>query len=118
MTTEQIAGRLVELCRKGDYEAAHKELYSKDAESIEPDSAQEPRHIKGLDAIKEKGKQFNSIVEEVHGGFVSDPVIAGSRFSVAMGMDVTLKGMGRNNMNEICVYETKDGKITKEQFFF
>jgi hypothetical protein len=35
-----------------------------------------------------------------------------------MGMDVTLKGAGRVNMDEIAVYEVKDGKITKEQFFY
>jgi limonene-1,2-epoxide hydrolase len=35
-----------------------------------------------------------------------------------MGMDVTMKGAGRINMEEIAVYEVKDGKIVKEQFFF
>lgn len=35
-----------------------------------------------------------------------------------MGMDVTLKGMGRRQMDEIAVYEVKDGKIVKEQFFY
>ena len=118
MTTEQIANRLVELCRTGAYETVHNELYSKDVESIEPETAQEPRHIKGIEAIKEKGKQFQGMVEEVHGGYVSNPVIAGNRFSVAMGMDVTMKGMGRLKMDEIAVYEVKDGKVVKEQFFY
>ena len=36
----------------------------------------------------------------------------------AMGMDVTMKGMGRQKMDELAVYEVKDGKIVKEQFFF
>ena len=31
---------------------------------------------------------------------------------------VTIKGAGRTKMDEIAVYEVKDGKIVKEQFFF
>ena len=54
----------------------------------------------------------------MHGGYSTDPVIAGNHFSVAMGMDVTMKGMGRIKMDEIAVYEVKEGKIIKEQFFF
>jgi hypothetical protein len=36
MTTEQIAKRLKELCEQGQFEHALKELFSPDAESIEP----------------------------------------------------------------------------------
>jgi hypothetical protein len=44
--------------------------------------------------------------------------VGGTHFAVAMGMDVTMKGAGRLNMDEIAVYEVKNGKIVKEQFFF
>jgi hypothetical protein len=33
-------------------------------------------------------------------------------------MDVTMKGRGRMNLEEICVYQVKDGKIVREEFFF
>ena len=36
MTTQQIASRLAELCRKGEFETAQKELFSNDVVSIEP----------------------------------------------------------------------------------
>ena len=36
MTTTEIAERLVDLCRKGQFEAAQKELFSADAVNIEP----------------------------------------------------------------------------------
>jgi len=36
MTTVDIANRLVELCRKGDFETALKQLFADDAVSIEP----------------------------------------------------------------------------------
>lgn len=118
MTTQEIANRLVELCRKGNYEAAQKELFSPNAESVEPPQAQGLQTVKGLNAIIEKGHQWQSMVETVHGGSVSEPVVAGNRFSIALTADVTMKGTGRTNMEEIAVYDVKDGKIVKEQFFF
>ena len=54
----------------------------------------------------------------MHSGYCSEPVVGGTHFAVAMGMDVTMKGAGRLNMDEIAVYEVKNGKIVKEQFFF
>ena len=120
MNIEAIARRLVELCREGRYEEAQHELYAEDAVSIEPEGLPPGAlgNVKGLPAILEKGRQFSASVEAVHGGSVSEPVIAGNWFSVAMAMDVTMKGRGRMNMSEICVYHVRDGKIALEQFFF
>jgi hypothetical protein len=36
---------------------------------------------------------------------------------MTLGMDVTMKGRGRMKIEEVCVYEIKDGKIASEQFF-
>jgi hypothetical protein len=35
-----------------------------------------------------------------------------------MGVEATMKGQGRVKMDEVAVYEVKDGKIVKEQFFY
>ena len=120
MNTEAIAKRLVELCREGKYEEAQRELYAEDAVSIEPEGLPPGAlgNVEGLPAILEKGRQFSASIEAVHGGSVSEPVIAGNWFSVAMAMDVTMKGRGRMNMSEICVYRVRDGKIVHEQFFY
>lgn len=118
MTTEEVANRFYELSQQNDWNKIQDELYADDAASIEPEQAQGLQSVKGMDAIKEKGKKFEGMIEEMHGGYSSKPVIAGNHFSVAMGMDVTMKGMGRSKMDEIAVYEVKDGKIVKEQFFF
>jgi hypothetical protein len=118
MTVNEIASRLADLCRQGKYETAQKELYSKDAISIEPEHSPGLQTVKGLDAIIEKGHQFQAMVEEVHSSTVSDPIIAGDTFAVAAVLDLTLKGMGRVPMEELAVYEVKDGKIIKEQFFY
>jgi hypothetical protein len=118
MNTEQVAKRLVELCRQGKYEDAQNELYSKDAVSIEMEGSQGLGNAKGIEAIREKGKKFNEGVEAMHGGSVGDPIVAGDWFAVVMTMDATMKGRGRVNMQEICVYQVRDGKIVREQFFY
>lgn len=117
MSTQTVANRLVELCRIGQFEQAQNELYHPEAVSIEPDGAP-VKEVKGLENIIQKGKQFNAMVEEFHGMEVSEPIIAENFFSVSMKMDVTFKGQGRAPMEELCMYQVKDGKVVREEFFF
>lgn len=119
MTTKEIAARFDELAQTGQWEQIINELYADDTESIEPESAEGPlQSVKGLEAIQKKGEAFNEQIEEFHGGYTTPSVVGGNHFSVAMGMDVTMKGMGRINMEEICVYKVENGKIVSEQFFY
>ena len=117
-TTTEVAARFNELAKEGKYDQIQDELYADNAVSVEPPTSPGMKSVEGLAAIKEKGKQFNEMVEEMHDGYATDPVVAGNHFSVAMGMDVTMKGQGRSRMDEIAIYEVKDGKIIKEQFFY
>ena len=117
MTTEEIAQRLVALCRQGNVETAQRELYATDAISLEPyGTAAFAKETKGLNAIIEKGHKFTSMIEQVHSISVSDPLVAGNSFACAMQLDVTIKGHGRMSLNELCIYEVRDGKIISEQF--
>ncbi|MBU6417856.1 MAG: nuclear transport factor 2 family protein [Xanthomonadaceae bacterium] len=120
MNTEQIAKRLVELCRKGEYEQAQRELYAQDAVSIEMPGAPAGAlgDAKGLEAIYEKGRQWAAGVEAVHASNTSNPIVAGNWFSVAFSMDMTFKGRGRMQIEEIGVYHVRDGKVVSEQFFY
>jgi len=118
MTTQEIANRLSELFKENKWADALNEFFSEDAESVEPPHSQGMQSVKGLDNIRKKGEQFEQMVEEVHGGWVSEPIVGGNHIAFAMGMDVTFKGMGRKKMDEIALYEVKDGKIVKEQFFY
>jgi hypothetical protein len=118
MTIQQIAHRLVELCRQGEFDKAQKELFAEDAVSIEPEASPGfEKETKGLAALEEKGKNFSEMVEKVHGITISDPVVGGNAFAISLNMDTTMKGQGRAPMAEICVYKVKDGKIVSEQFF-
>jgi hypothetical protein len=120
MTTQEVADRFNQLAKDNNWNAIQEELFADNAVSIEPPQTggQGLPNAEGKEEIKKKGEMFNSMVEEVHGGYCSEPVVGGNYFSVAMGMDVTMKGQGRSKMDEIAVYEVKDGKIVKEQFFY
>jgi hypothetical protein len=117
MSTQKIAERLVVLCRQGKFEDAQKELYAEGVVSIEPYATPAfQKETKGLPAIIEKGQKFSEMVETMHALTVSDPLVAGSSFACTMRMDVTMKGQGRMDMTELCVYDVKDGKVIAEQF--
>ena len=118
MTIQEVADSFFQLSQEGKWSEIQNELFAQDAQSIEPPTSQGLKSAQGLDAIKKKGEAWNNMVQEVHGGYSGKPQIAGNHFSVPMGVDVTLKGAGRSKMDEIAVYEVKDGKIVKEQFFF
>jgi hypothetical protein len=118
MTTQDVANRMYELLKENKWTEVQEELFSDDAESIEPPGSPGLQSVKGKDAIKKKGEDFSNMIEEVHGGYTGEPIVAGNYIAIAMGFDATMKGMGRQKMDEIAVYEVKDGKVVKEQFFY
>jgi len=118
MTTHEIASRLYELCQQSQSETAHNELYADNATSTEKNMEGVLEIKRGLEAIREKGKMFQSTVEEVHSSYTNEPTIFGNNIFIEMGMDATMKGMGRIEMKEMCAYEIKDGKIISERFYY
>lgn len=117
-STADIARRLVALCREAKWETAQRELFAPDAVSLEPHPGPMfDQETKGLEAIVAKGKKFDAMIEKTHSLKVSDPLVAPSSFACTMDLDITMKGQGRMNMGELCVYEVKDGKIISERFF-
>lgn len=118
MTTKEIADKLAAYCRKGEWMQAQQELYAEDIVSIEPYATDNfEKETRGLKHIIAKGEKFNGMVEAIHSLEVGEPIIAGDSFAFVMKMDMTMKGAGRVNMPELCVYTLKDGKVVSEQFF-
>jgi hypothetical protein len=118
MTTKEIAKKLKKYCEQGKFDEAQKELFAKDAVSIEPMAGGGfDKETRGLDAIIKKGDKWKEMVSATHSMEISEPTIAGNTFSLSMRMDVTTKDRGRMDMTELCVYQVKDGKIISEQFF-
>ncbi len=118
MTTEEVAQKLVRLCKEGKYPEAY-DLYADDAVSVEMDGWVAGEQItKGKANILEGFNQWQSNIQEMHGGSVGNPVVAGNHFVVPMTSDVTFKQGGRVQMDELCVYEVANGQIKKAQFFY
>ena len=120
MATHDIANRLVALCRDGKYDQVYDELFADDAENIEmPAMADGPLgNAKGMAAMKKKSATWFEGVEQIHGGSVGEPVVSGNWFAVPMSLDITFKGQGRMAMEELCLYQVREGKIVREQFFY
>ena len=118
MTTQEVATRLYELCQQGQFDVAQTELYATTATSTESNMQGERETVTGMEALKEKGADFQSKIVEMHGGHTNEPKVYGNYIFMEMGMDVTMKEMGRMTMNELCKYEVKEGKIISEEFYY
>jgi hypothetical protein len=118
MTNKEIANRLYELCKVGDFKTAQSELYAANASSTEIGPDGKLTTVEGVEAITAKGVQFQSQIEAHHGGYTNEPTVFGNNIFLEMGMDVTMKNMGRMNMNEMCHYVVADGKIISEHFYY
>ena len=117
MTTQEVADRFYQLAQQGNFDQIQEELYDENVKSIEPANSNW-QNVQGLDKVREKAKQWQEMTEEMHGGYTNKPQVAGNFFTCIMGMDVTIKGQGRMKMDEVALYEVKDGKIVLEHFFF
>ncbi len=118
MTTQEVANKLVALCREGKYEEAYNELYSPNIKSVEPEGSAWPT-VQGMAEIAKKAEVWTNMVEEVLESEISDPIVADDYFAITMKSKVKAKGAPEPmRMDEICVYGVQDGKIVLEQFFY
>lgn len=117
MTTQKIADRLVSLCRRGQNALAQVELYDDHIESIESHTNRHKK-AKGIAKVQRKTAIFFELVQKIHHFEISDPLVAGDHFCIKISIDVTLRGLGRVQLEELCIYHVKDGKIVKEEFFY
>jgi hypothetical protein len=118
MTTAEIAKSFYALAQQGQWDQILDKHFSADAKSVEPAHAQGLPTVEGLANIREKGRKWAEMIEQAHGGYCYEPQVVGNHFACVMGADVTFKGQGRQKLDELAVYEVKDGKIVSEQFFY
>jgi ketosteroid isomerase-like protein len=117
MNAQEVANRLVLLCREGKNVEAINELYDDDVVSREPKGSPMKEKV-GKQAVLDATNQWINSVEELHNVYISNPIVGDDFFACTMKVDATYKEHGRNMMNELCVYEVKDGKIVSDQFFY
>ena len=116
MKTQEVADKLVSFCREGQYDEAYG-LYAEDAVSMEMPGM--PNEVtKGRENIIKQNLEWATGIEEMHGGTVGDPVVAGNHFVVPMSMDATFKETGRMQMDELCMYQVENGEIKKVSYHY
>ncbi|WP_418604425.1 SnoaL-like domain-containing protein [Hwangdonia sp.] len=117
MNTQDVANKWVQMCREGKNMECIEELYADHVVSKEmPGMPGEV--ITGKQNVWNKSKQWLDSVDDLHSSSVSEPVVAGNFFTAKMTFDCTFKEGGRQQMEELCVYEVKDGEIASEQYFY
>ncbi len=117
MNTKDVANKWAQMCKEGQNLDCVNELYAENVVSREMPGYPE-EIVSGKQNVWNKNKQWLDNVVEFHGGEVSEPVIAGNHFTSKMSFDVTFKDRGRQQMEEVCVFEVNDGKIVSEQYFY
>jgi hypothetical protein len=118
MTTQEIATRFNELAQQEKWFEIQDELFADDVKSIDPSNSPYMGYAEGKPDVRKKGEDFVTRITEFHGASTTAPVIAGNHFAVGRAMNITVDGHGRIQINEIMLYDVKDGQIILEQFFY
>ena len=118
LTTQEVAARFNELAHQEMWFEIQDELFAADARSIDPKDSPYFGYAEGKPAVRKKGEDWVKRIEAVHKTATTDPVIGGNHFSVGREVDITVQGLGRIQINEIMLYEVRDGQIISEQFFY
>ena len=114
MTTQEIADRLVELCKEGKNVQAEEELYAQNAQSFELD----PKNNKqGLENIIAGTKAAFAGVKEVRKSETTLVGVNNDSFLVRFEMDIAYENGNEMKMDEYGFYKVENGKVSEEYFF-
>jgi hypothetical protein len=118
MTTQEVAARFNELAQQEKWFEIQDELFSDNVKSVDPENSPYFGYAEGKPLVRKKGMDWVEKVEQVHETYTTQPVIGGNHFAVGRGFEITTKDFGRIKIEEIMLYEVKDGQIVLEQFFY
>ena len=118
MSTQQVATRLVELLRAGEFNTVYDELFH--PTEVVHDEPQSPyfAHVVGVADIKSKDAQMQAGIASFEGMHVGEPAVARDYFAIPYQMKFTLQDGTAVDLDEIIVYHVRDGKIVLEKFFY
>jgi SnoaL-like domain len=117
-TIVEVAKRFNELAQQEKWFEIQDELFADGVRSVEPAGAKNLPNAEGKAIVRKKGEAWVSRIEAFHGGHTSEPVIGGNYFAVGRQASITVQGLGRVEINQVMLYEVRDGKIVLEQFFY
>ncbi len=118
MAIQDIADRLVALCRAGQNLNAYKTLFSENASAHDLGNPNAPVRT-GLSTLLASYEGFHNSIKDMHRVIITDPTIISEHyFACGMAIDFTGHDGTRHTMSELCVYEVRDSKIVKETFYY
>ena len=118
MTTEQVAARFNELAQQEKWFEIQAELFAEDVRSVDPPSSPYFEFAEGKSSVRKKGEDWVKQIQAAHRRHTTEPIVAGNHFAVGREVDITVEGFGRIKIDEIMLYEVKNGRIVLEQFFY
>ncbi len=119
LTTQEVAARFHELAQQEKWREIQEEFFAENVRSIDPPGSPYFGYAEGRTAVRKKGEDFVKQIEAVHSAYTSGPIVTGNHFAVTREIDITLPSpQGRVQINQIMLYEVKDGRIILEQFFY
>ena len=118
MTTQEIATRFNELAQQEKWFEIQDEFFADNVKSIEPPGSLYFGYAEGKSSVRKKAEEFVKKIQDFHGAYTTQPVTGGNHFAVGRGMEITVEGFGRIKIDQIMLYEVKDGRIVSEQFFY
>ena len=117
-TTAEVAARFSELAREEKWFEIQDELFAENVKSIDPPHSPYFGYAEGKTAVRKKGEDFVKRIRAVHRVYTSEPLVSGAHFAVGRETDITTEGFGRIQLDQIMLYEVKDGLIVSELFFY
>jgi hypothetical protein len=118
ITTKEVAARFNELAMQEKWFEIQDELFAENVRSIEPPDSPWFKDAEGKSIVRKKGEDWVKRIEAAHSRHTTAPIVAGNHFVVGRQVDITVNGLGRIQINELMLYEVKDGQIVLEQFFY
>jgi ketosteroid isomerase-like protein/uncharacterized protein YndB with AHSA1/START domain len=117
-TIHEIAARFNVLAQEEKWFEIQEELFADDVTSTDPAHSPYMGYAEGKANVRKKGEDFVAGITGAHKLKTGHPIVAGNHFAVHRDVDIDTKDFGRIQMNQVMLYEVKNGKIISEQFFY
>ena len=117
-TVHEVAARFNDLARQERWFEIQDQLFADNIKSIEPPTSPWLKNAEGKSAVRQKAEEWVARIEAVHRSHTTEPVVGGNHFAVGRELDITVKSLGRIQMNEVIIYEVKDARIVTERFIY
>jgi|GEM_PF-62480 len=117
-TIHEVVARFMQLAREEKWFEIQEELFADNVKSSDPAGSPYFGYAEGKAAVRKKGQDWVKKVEAAHALYTSEPVVAGHHFAVQRSIDISVQGFGRVKLDELMLYEVKNGRIISEQFFY